>query len=334
MNWKGWLEVVSDSKAVFADLIRASAHEISIHTSLSHAIYSISTALDYSGYRNKIIVTEADFPTVIFIWKACRRLGFELDVVPVRKGGIDLNSYDERIDDRTLVTCVPHVYYQNGFKQDIRAIGTLARKRGSLFCVDAYQSLGTEPIDVEKDKIDFLACGNLKYLLGIPGVAYLYVRRDILPRLEPMATGWFGQENPFSFDIQSFVYAGDSRRMESGTPPVIAAYAARAGMEIISEVGPDRIKDWIDHLSRHTLSALEQRGLKTTSPEDTDKKSPVTAIEVPQPQTVETRLKEKGVIASARGNVIRFAPHFFTTPDDIDRALDILEKVLAEGGRG
>jgi selenocysteine lyase/cysteine desulfurase len=255
-----------------------------------------------------------------------------LEFVPVENGQIDLAAYEKIVDEKTLITSIPYVYYQNGFKQDLGAICEIAHRKGSLLYVDAYQGLGTEPLDVKALDIDMLGTGNLKYLLGMPGSAYLYVKKDLVPHLKPMATGWFGQENPFAFDIHNFQYASDARRFDTGTPSIINAYAAKAGIEILNEVGLQNIKIWIDELSRYTLQELEKRGLKTTSPKDIRKKGPSTSIIVPDPHAVEAKLKKRGIVASARGPIIRYAPHFFVTREDIDRALDALEEVLREMG--
>jgi selenocysteine lyase/cysteine desulfurase len=332
MNWEDWVEAVNDSKAEFAKLINATTSEIAMLTSVSQVTYSIASSLDYSSRRNKVVVTEADFPTVVHIWIAGKRLGYDLEFVPVENGQIDLAAYEKIVDEKTLITSIPYVYYQNGFKQDLGAICEIAHRKGSLLYVDAYQGLGTEPLDVKALDIDMLGTGNLKYLLGMPGSAYLYVKKDLVPHLKPMATGWFGQENPFAFDIHNFQYASDARRFDTGTPSIINAYAAKAGIEILNEVGLQNIKIWIDELSRYTLQELEKRGLKTTSPKDIRKKGPSTSIIVPDPHAVEAKLKKRGIVASARGPIIRYAPHFFVTREDIDRALDALEEVLREMG--
>ncbi|MFC2164941.1 aminotransferase class V-fold PLP-dependent enzyme [Acidobacteriota bacterium] len=332
MNWEEWVEAVDESKAVFAKLINCNSLEVAMLTSVSQATYSIASALDYSGRRNKVVVTEAEFPTVVHIWTASKRLGFELEFVPLTNGEIDLADYEKIIDERTLIVCIPQVYYQNGFKQDIAPICQIAHKKGALLYVDAYQCLGTDPVDVKALDIDILSTGNLKYLLGLPGSAYLYVKKDIIPYLKPMATGWFGQENPFAFDIHNFQYASDGRRFDTGTPSIITAYAAKAGMEIINEVGVPNIKMWVDELSRYTIQELDKRGLETTSPREISKKGPTTAIVVPDPHAVEGELKKRKIVASARGPILRFAPHFFVTHEDIDRALDNLKEILKDMG--
>jgi len=328
MNWERWMEEVQASKQEFARLVGANPAEVSMHGSASQAINAVASSFDYSGKRNKVVVTEADFPTVVFIWKACLRLGIALEIVPVVNGEIDPSDYGKFIDERTLLTCIPQVYYQNGFKQDIALVAEMAHKKGSLVFVDAYQALGTEPMDVRQTDIDILVSGNLKYLLGMAGSAYLYVKKEIIRRMKPTATGWFGQEDPFAFNIRVFRYAADARRFDVGTPIVIAAYAAREGMRIINEIGVSKIKPWIDELSRYALQEIEKRGFETTSSKDIAKKGAITSIAVPSPHDVETQLKKRGIIVSARGSVIRLAHHYFVIPEDIDRALDSLEEIV------
>ena len=334
MNWQRWMEEVDLSKREFARLIGARPEEISMHGSASQAISTVANSFDYSGKRNRVIVTEADFPTVVVIWKACLRLGLTLDIVPVVRGEIDPASYKRFLDERTLLLCLPHVYYQNGFKQDIGPIAEMAHRKGALLFVDAYQALGTEPVDVRQMDIDILVSGNLKYLLGLPGSAYLFVKKELVPGMKPTATGWFGQENPFSFDIREFRYADDARRFDTGTPIVAAAYAASEGMRIINEIGVAGIKPWIDELSRYALGGIEERGFETSSPKDISKKGAITAVPVPSPQEAEMELKKRGIIVSARGNTVRLAHHFFVLPEDIDRALDSLEEIAAPGTKG
>jgi selenocysteine lyase/cysteine desulfurase len=334
MNWDRWMEEVDSSKREFARLIGAAPAEVSMHGSASQAIASIASSFDYSGKRNKVVVTEADFPTVVFIWKAFCRLGVELEIVPIVGGEIDPSIYEKTIDDRTLITSIPQVYYQNGFKQDIALIAAIAHKKGSLAFVDAYQALGTEPVDVRRMDIDILVSGNLKYLLGLPGSAYLFVKKEIVHGMKPTATGWFGQENPFAFDIRDFRYAGDARRFDTGTPIVVTAYAAREGMRMINEIGVPAIKAWVDELSRYALEGVERRGFETTSPREIARKGAITSVPVPSPEAAEAELKRRGIIVSARGPVVRLAHHFFVTPEDIDRALNNLEEIVRPNLKG
>jgi selenocysteine lyase/cysteine desulfurase len=332
MDWDSWVQEVYEAKVEFAKLINADPSEIAISTSVSEAVSSIASSLDYTGKRKKVVVTDAEFPTVDHIWLAHQKYGAKIDFISVDENyQIDINEYERYIDESTLLTSITHVYYLNGFKQDISKIAEIAHRKGSLILVDTYQCLGTEPIDVKKMKIDILTSGNLKYLFGIPGVAFLYVNKDLISALKPSLTGWFGQENPFLFQTRYLDWASDARRFETGTPPVLTSYAARAGLEIVNEVGVERIKDRIDMLSAHALNGCLSRGLKCVSPFDVNKKGGTTAIWVSHKMNshdMEVELRKRNIIASARGDVIRVAPHFYTRPQEIDYVLDQIKQIL------
>lgn len=332
MDWDSWVQEVYEAKAEFAKLINADPSEIAISTSVSEAVSSIASALDYTGKRKKVVVTDAEFPTVDHIWLAHQKYGAKVDFISVDENyQIDINEYERYIDDSTLITSITHVYYMNGFKQDIAKIAEIAHRKGSLLLVDTYQCLGTEPVDVKKMNIDILTSGNLKYLFGIPGVAFMYVNKDLISNLKPALTGWFGQENPFLFQTRYLDWASDARKFETGTPPVLTSYAARAGLEIVNEVGVERIKDRIDMLSAHALNGCLTRGLKCVSPFDVSKKGGTTAIWVSHKMgshDMEVELRKRNIIASARGDVIRVAPHFYTRPQEIDYVLDQIKIIL------
>lgn len=333
MDWDYWMDEVNKAKIEFARLINADPGEVAVSTSVSEAVSSIASAITYEGPRRKVVTTEAEFPTVGHVWLAHQKYGGKVEFVPVRNGIVRMEDYERYVDEDTVIVSVTHVYYQNGFKQDLGEIARLAHSRGALVLVDAYQSLGTTPVDVKALDVDILTSGNLKYLLGIPGIAFLYVKKDLVPKLKPAVTGWFGQENPFAFKVHYLDYASSARRFDTGTPPVMPAFAARAGMEIINQVGPRAIAERIDMLSKHAIEGAQRRGLEVTSPLDISKKGATTAIRVPDSHAMEVELKKRNIIASARGDVIRVAPHFFTRPEDLDVVLDEIVAILRKGAR-
>jgi selenocysteine lyase/cysteine desulfurase len=329
MDWDRWVDEVVAAKAEFARLIGADVSDIAIGTSLSELTSTVASSLSFQGPRAKVVVTDAEFPTVGHVWLAHQKFGAKVQFLPLKGGTIDVSEYDRYVDGNTLITSICDVYYYNGFKQDLDAIVPAIHEKGSLVYLDAYQGIGTHPIDVKALDVDFLATGNLKYLLGVPGVAFLYVKKELVPHLHPAFTGWFGQQNPFAFDIHHLDYAKEARRFDNGTPPVVTAYIARAGMQMINEVGVANIEAWTNRLSQHCLEGADARGLEVASPRDIRYKAPTTAIRVPGPShDVEVALRNKQVIASARADVVRIAPHFFTRLEDIDYVLDRFVDVL------
>ncbi len=335
MDWDAWMAEVDAAKAAFARLIGADADEIALTTSVSVATASLASALDLSE-RDTIVISGAEFPTVAHVWQAQLARGARVAWAPVRGDVVELDAYEAAIHDRTRVVSACHAYYQNGFKQDVGTIAELAHAHGALIYVDAYQTLGTEPIDVKELGVDVLASGNLKFLMGVAGVAFLYVRRELIERLHPTVTGWFGREDPFAFRADRLDWAATARRLETGTPPVPSVYIARAGMEMLESIGLDAIGEWNRVLSGRLAEGGVARGLRLHGPADPDLRAPTTAFVVPgDSHEVEAAMRRRGVLPSARGPVLRLAPHFFNTLDDVDTALDTLADVLAEAeGRG
>jgi selenocysteine lyase/cysteine desulfurase len=331
MDWDRWMQEVDLAKRQFASLINAEPGEIAAVTSVSHATQVVASALTYSAQRNTVVASQMEFPTVGHVWLAQERSGACVQWVPVRDGAIDVAEYERAIDERTVIVSSAHAYYLNGFKQDVAAIARIAHDRGALIYVDAYQSIGTAPFDVKAAGVDFLAAGTLKYLMGTPGIAFLYVRPELIEALHPSVTGWFGRANPFAFDAARLDWSSTASRFEAGTPAVFSAYVSRAGMRFVADVGLERIAAWGAELARRLAHGGAARGLTVHGPGLAAGKTPNTAFVCPpgrDSHSVEAALRRRGVIASARGPVIRYAPHFYTSFEDVDRALDALAAEL------
>ena len=327
MDWDTWMQEVGHAKTEFAALIGAAPSDIAVFSSVSEATSALASALDFDGTRRNIVVSEMEFPTVAHVWLAQQRRGARLSWAAVRDDTIDPAVYDELVDERTVLVSSCHGYFMNGFVQDVKRIAARARDAGAFSFVDAYQTLGTLPIDVRDLGVDFLAAGNLKFLMGIPGIAFLYVRPEMVARLEPTVTGWFGRSAPFAFDSKTLDWSATASRFDMGTPPVINAYVARAGMAMINEIGPAKIRAWLEVLGRHLIAGGRERGLVLHGTDDMTRKTSTTAFVVHDSHAVESAMRARGVLPTARGSVIRLAPHFYNTIEDVDRALDLLVEV-------
>ena len=331
MDWDEWMEEVRLAKQAFAMLINASVDDIAVFSSVSEATSAVASALSFSGDRRHVVVTEAEFPTIGHVWLAQERRGARVMWVPVREGRVDLADYDAALTRNTLVVSACHGYYLNGATQDLGALAGRVHAAGALLYVDAYQTLGAMPVDVKALGVDFLASGTLKYLMGVPGIAFLYVKRSLVERLHPTVTGWFGRADPFAFAVNRLDWSPTASRFDSGTPPIMNAYIARAGMEMLVEIGVERIRAWHEVLARRLIDGGRSRGLTLHGAADILQKTANTAFVVADSHAVEAAMRARGVVASARGPVIRLAPHFYSTLDDADAALDALQHAVTAG---
>jgi len=334
MHWDVWGEEVERARATFAMLIGASPEDIAVGTSVSQIASSLASALLISPHLTcrRLVSSVVEFPGVAHAWLAMRKHGWQVDLLARDdEGMVNADHFVAALDEPTTLISVPHVCYANGALTDLEPIITTAHAQGSFVFVDAYQSIGTVPIDVKASGIDFLAAGTLKYLLGTAGIAFLYVNPALLEQLEPTFTGWFGRKNPYAFDSSLLDYADDAARFDLGTPPIVNAYIARAGMELVLNVGVERIRKHIERLSTLVYDVAAQLSMRIVSPKQVARKGSITSLDAGSPERalqVENELRRRAIVVAARGSLIRLAPHGFTHEQELERALHTVAQVL------
>lgn len=318
-------------KSTFAALAGCDADELAITTNISIALSTIASSLDLSGDRNRIVMSRLDFPTDGHVWIAwARRTGAEIVWLDSRDGlTIPLEAYDAAIDDRTAVVMVNRVLYRSSAIVDAKAICAMARERGALSFVDDYHGIGIVPLDLRDLGCDLYTAGTLKWLCGGPGMVFLYARRELLPALEPAVTGWFATREPFSFDNQHLDYHPTARRLEHGTPPAPVLFIAQGGLDIICEVGVERIRARQGELTDHVITRADEMGLPVRTSRAATARGGVVNVGVgPNAEKICHALLARDVCTDFRGDGIRISPHFFNTEADVDRCFEELSAVL------
>jgi kynureninase len=316
-------------KTSFARLAGCDADELAITTNISVAIATIASALDF-GERNKVVMSELDFPTDGHVWLAHAKRGVEIEWLRSPDGlTIPLEEYDRAIDERTAVVMVNRVLYRSSAIVDAKEICRIAGERGALSFLDDYHGIGIVPLDLHDVGADVYAAGVLKWLCGGPGLAFLYVRRELIRRLEPMITGWFATAEPFSFDNQHLEYHPTARRFEHGTPPAPVYPLAEGGLEIVNEVTPERIRARQGELTDHVIARADELGLPVRTPRERDARGGVVNVGVgPEAAKICHALLERDVCTDYRGDGLRISPHFFNTEEEIDRCFRELRELL------
>jgi selenocysteine lyase/cysteine desulfurase len=282
-----------------------------------------------------VVIGDFEFPTMAQIWLAQERRGASIRrarAVPAAPDTLPLEAYDLVIDERTLIVPATHVCFRNGHKSDIAGLVRLCHERGAYLFLDDYQRTGSGPIDVHALGVDFMVTGCLKYLIAAAGIAFLYVRRDLIERFEPTVTGWFGRVNPFAFRIDELDWPAGANRFESGTPPVPNAYGALAGLDLLDRIGYDVVGKQVDHLVARYASAAADAGFVVRTPAAPDRRGPLVVVQCVDGPALVEKLAARGIIASCRGNGLRIAFHGYNTEGDVDAVLSALvaESALLE----
>jgi kynureninase len=314
-----------------ARVIGAPPGSVSMHENVTSAQLVALSTIRPSPSRNRIVCTAMDFPSVVHLYRAQQRSGFDLRVVPAED---DLTVRTDRlldaIDERTAVVAVSHVLFRTSFILDAAAVAARAREVGAAMILDLYQSAGIVPVDVAALGVDFAIGGCLKWLCGGPGNAFMYTRPDVLRGADPAFTGWLARTHPFAFEIDDADVRGDAMRMMNGTPSIPAYYAALAGLDIIADVGLDRIRARSRRLTARLLALVDKYGFRSVASRDPERLAGTVAVDVPDALLVARTLKARGFMVDYRPPVgVRISPHFYNSEEEIDRIMDEIRSIAA-----
>jgi selenocysteine lyase/cysteine desulfurase len=325
-EWEVWVERADAARAAFARLLRAEPAELAVTTSVTQGVSGIVSALDLRA-RPKIVISEYEFPTVGQIAHAQELRGAEVvHVRPEPDGSIPPERFAEAIDERTALVCCTTVSYRTGHRHDVAEIARLAHDAGALCLADSYQAIGSIDFDAHALGVDFVTGGTVKYLLASSGLGFLYVRRDLLPRLLPSQTGWFADEDIFQMDISDYSPAADARRFDAGTPPVPNIYAGLAGMSIVEEAGTAAIEEHIAGLTARLISGLEEMGAVVATPREPERRGPLVCVKSTDVRTLVDTLGVAKIVCSERDSNLRISLHLYNVDEDVDTILAALTR--------
>jgi selenocysteine lyase/cysteine desulfurase len=320
--WEYWMERTESARASFAGLVGAHDDEIAVTASVSAGVNAIASGLPTVAGRDRIVVSDFEFPTVGQIWHAQEQRGYTVTHVP--QGGspvVPLEAFDAAIDERTALVAITQVCYRNGACIDIEGVVRLAHEHGALVLLDSYQAVGSMPIDVHALDVDLLVAGALKYLLASAGLGFLYCRRDLFERLRPTATGWFADADVFAMDIQDYSPAADARRFQAGTPPIPSIYAGIAGIELMKEIGIAETRAHVSQLNEVLIAGVDELGGSVVTPREPASHGALVAIRSTDEHALVRALAEDGILTSSRDGNLRVSAHCYNTHEDIETLL-------------
>jgi selenocysteine lyase/cysteine desulfurase len=327
--WYGpWWEALGALRGKCARVIGADPDEIAFFPSISSALGAVASAFAYRA-RPKVVMSRLDFPTMTYQWLSKTDLGVRPVLLPGDGVSTPVDQYASAVDGTTELLVASHVYFQSGYTQDLARLAEIAHAAGALCVVDAYQGVGQLPVDVHASGVDILVTGGLKWLLGGPGFVFLYVRRGLHERLRPTQVGWFSHREQFAFRSDRYEYAPDARRFEGGTPPLAAAYAASAGLDIVLEIGTRRLRARQLELVGDLVDRLRAAGAAPRVPADPAEHAGIVTVPVDDPPAVVAALRRRGIVIDARPGIVRFSPYFYNSLDDNRAVADAMRDALA-----
>ena len=330
---RGWWEMPVTVGDEIAPLIGAERGQVVMVPNVTIAQATILSAFDYTPPRDAIVMTALDFPSVRYVYeRLATQLGARLVIVPSDDGiTIDTERLVKAIDERTRLVAISHVIFRSAFVMDVEAICRRAPEVGAMVSLDAFHSVGVLPVDVQRIGTDFLTGGVLKWLCGGPGGCFLYANPKASRHLTPALTGWQAHARPFAFEPE-MEYSDDAFRWLNGTPVIPALYAAAEGPRIVRQAGVDAIRAKSVRQTSRIIRLADERGYRVHAPRDDARRGGTVAVDVPHAYEIAQVLLANDVLVDYRpGAGIRIAPHFYTTDEEIERAMSLIDATLSSG---
>jgi kynureninase len=325
-----WWDLAGSVADQISPLIGAGSGEISLHQNVTTTQAVITSCFDWRTARNKVVMTDLEFPSVQYFYHEQRRHGARVELVPsgdtIR---FDLETFLAAIDENTLLVPISLVLFRSSFIVNAKAIIEKAHRVGARVILDVFQATGTVPFDLRELGCDFAVGGVLKWLCGGPGVAYLYVREDLRQKLRPAFTGWLAHRRPFQFEPGAIDPREDSYRFLNGTPHIPALYGCRPGLEILNKVGIAAIREKSLRMTARILDGARARGWRVNSAENSAERGGTVSVDCPHAFEVCRELLARDILVDYRPLAgIRISPHFYNQEEESDFALSQIEEIL------
>lgn len=325
--WNTWVSMVEKYRTKAGIFLNVDAEHVAVLSCASEAAYQVISSLNWQGQRNRLVTSDLEFPSVGNVWRA-QHEPIEIINVKGTDAALRADNWIPLIDERTKLVSIPLVTYINGTRPEIEAVIRHAHSVGALVFVDAYQGAGVVPFSTAGLHCDFLVTGNLKYMLGLPGIAMLYVRDVAAVERTSALTGWFGRTNPFAFDPETVDYPTNARRFETGTHPIPSAYSGVAGFEMLERIDLDDSWTHVESLREELAEGLLALGAEIDYPQDRAHRGPQVAIFSDDPDALANRLNQYKIGTSPRGKRLRLSLHTYCNSEDLAKLFSAMKAEL------
>lgn len=328
-----WWETIEEVRASYARVLGARPEEVAWLPNVSVGLSSVAGAverMDRMEGRDEVVVSDMDFPTQVYAWTTRQDRG----ACTVRwarapdKIEVPIEGYTDHLSERTALVATSRVFFTSGYLNDVEVLADACHDEGALCLIDDYQATGQVPIDVHEADVDILVGGSLKWLLGGIGSCFLYVREGLHEELVPDVVGWFGNEHMFDFDVDRFAFRPNARRFETGEINLASVHYAKAGMEVVHEIGPKRLREATMERATDLIERARDAGFQVACAEDPDRRTGIVMLEMDDAPAATEHLAAKDIIVDHRPGRLRISPYFYNTVEENERVVE----ALVEGG--
>ena len=332
--WDIWATELDYFNQALAKMLQSKQpNECCLQTNTSSAAAKIIGSLPQRKGRNKIIISDMDFPSIAYVIKNAERLGYQIETIHANNGKFELEQWQRHLTDDVQLVLVTHVLSRNNFQNPIYDIIEHANQHGIFSIVDVAQSIGVLPIDVTRLNANFVIGNCIKWLCGGPIAGFLWANQKSVAEFMPMDIGWFSAENPFALQGDKFQYAANASRFLGGTPAIIACLIARNSMDVMNEIGIEKIYAHNQLLSRSLIDYAINKKLNMQSPQDTSQRGGTTCIKFPDPMKAYHALKKHGIITDSAKTInphanLRISPHIYNNAQEIEQLIHCMDELL------
>lgn len=327
-NYAGWLHGMSRAREAAGELISAEPDDICFVKNTNHGLLIVANSINWQPGDN-VVGLDHEFPANILPWKNLERLGVEFRAVLERPDfTYSIDDIVARIDSRTRLLAVSWVEYATGFRNDIEKLAAICRERNIMFSVDAIQGLGVLPVNVTELGVDFLMADGHKWMLAPEGCGILYVRRDRIQELNTSMCGWCGLKNPQDYDNPDQPYKPTARRFEEGSHNLMSIIALGASIRLLLDAGMGLVESRVRELTTYLMARLREKGYRVVTPEPWEQRAGIVAFTregLGDGLALAASLqRDHKVMIACRRNLMRAAPHFYNSEEELDRLVEVL----------
>lgn len=326
-DYISFLKVVEDTKELIAEMINCNTDRLAFVDNTSNGLNILAQSIDWEK-GDRILLNDIEFPANVYPFLNLKRFGVEVDFVKSKNGIVTAEQVIQSITPQTKLISISFVQFLSGYKVDLEKIGNHCRANNIIFCVDGIQGIGAMQIDVTKCKIDFLACGTQKWLLGLQGLAFIYIDEEFQKKMIPANVGWLSVENAWNLLDYKMDLKTSANVFQVGTLNAFGIYAFNTSLKLFRDFGFDNIEIEVLSNTRYLIDKLKSIEFDCVLSKCSDAElAGIVTIKPKNPETVFEELTNKKIICSLREGFIRFAPHFYNTHHEIDKVVDELQKI-------